>query len=252
MNQSELYAISNRFIEIINPISPEKILTVGGILRIDQNSRVIDFGCGYGELLTLWTEKYGISGTGIDISANACNRAKAKLDKRGFAGRIEIVCAAGNEYRFKEHSYDAALCIGATFIWGGYREAIQAIKKAIHPAGKLVIGEVYWLKGDIPEEYLNSTAPPDTRYEHELLQVTREEGFDIEYVVRASHDDWDRYQAGCWHGLIRWIDENPDHPERQEVIDYLHRFQDEVFRYEREYLGWAIYVLNPVKYESKI
>ena len=111
-----------------------------------------------------------------------------------------------------------------------------------------VIGEVYWLKGNIPQEYLNSTAPPDTKYEHELLQITHEEGFDLEYVVRSSHDDWDRYSAGNWLGLIRWIEENPTHPERQDVIDHLHNIQNEYLRYEREYLGWAMYVLNPIKY----
>ena len=84
--------------------------------------------------------------------------------------------------------------------------------------------------------------------EYELLQITREEGFDLEYVVRASHDDWDRYETGNWYGLIRWIEENPDHPERQDVIDHLHKAQDEYLRYGREYLGWAMYILNPIGY----
>jgi hypothetical protein len=47
-------------------------------------------------------------------------------------------------------------------------------------------------------------------------------------------------------GWRRWIDENPNHPERQQVIEHLHQSQDEYTRYAREYFGWAIYVLNPV------
>lgn len=248
MKRYDLYNISERYMEILNPSTPEKILTVGEVLGVGQDSRIIDFGCGFGEVLALWLERFGISGIGIDIRENACERAQSKMNKLGMAERIEIVCANAREYPFEKHSFDAALCIGATFIWGGYRQTIQTMKEAIHTGGKLVIGEVYWLKGNIPQEYVNGTAPPNTKYEYELLQITHEEGFDLEYVVRASHDDWDTYSAGNWYGLIRWMNENPDHPERQEVIDHLHRIQDEYLRYEREYLGWAMYILNPIKY----
>ena len=84
--------------------------------------------------------------------------------------------------------------------------------------------------------------------EKELLEIAHEEGFDIEYVVRSNHDDWDRYEAGNWYALVRWIEENPDHPERQEVIDHLHSSQELYFKYNREYLGWAMYVLSPALY----
>ena len=84
-----------------------------------------------------------------------------------------------------------------------------------------------------------------THLEEELLQITREEGFDVEYVVRASHDDWDRYEADTWHGLIRWLEENPGHPDREPVKTQLHNSQNDYFRYEREYMGWAMYVLTP-------
>ena len=241
----DLVNISERYMEIINPSTPEKILTIGKILGVGQDSRIIDFGCGYGEVLALWAERFGISGIGIDIREHVCNRAQNKMHKRRMAERIEIVCANAAEYPFEKHGFDVALCIGASFIWGGYRPTIRAMKKAIRTGGKLVIGEPYWLKGDVPSEYSEQQA---VHTEYELLQITREEGVDLEYVMRASHDDWDRYEAGNWYGLIRWIEENPDHPERQDVINHLHNAQDEYLRYEREYLGWAMYILNTIKY----
>jgi len=44
------------------------------------------------------------------------------------------------------------------------------------------------------------------------LRAAREEDFDVQYVARASHDDWDRYEAGNWDGLLRWIEEIPPTP----------------------------------------
>jgi hypothetical protein len=80
------------------------------------------------------------------------------------------------------------------------------------------------------------------------MRITRAGGFDVEFVVRASQDDWDRYVSASWYSLLRWIEENPDHPERKYVIDHLNKKQDIYNRYQREYEGWVLYILNQNKY----
>jgi len=243
MNFFDLKNISERYIELINPISPEKILTIGRVLGLNQDSRVIEFGSGYGEILALWAENYGISAVGVDIREHACQRAEKKMKDKGITDRIEIVRRKGAEYEFEKHAYDVAACIGATFIWQGYRSTIIAMRDAIRTAGKLVIGEPYWLTENVPLEYAKEE--PGVYTEYELLKIAREEGFDFEYVVRASLDDWDNYESRNWYGLIRWIRDNPDHPDRREVIDHLHKSQNEYVRFSRQYMGWAVYVLTP-------
>jgi len=246
MEWYEFYDISERFMEIINPTSAEKLLKVGRVLGLTEGGRVIDFGCGFGKMLALWAEQFGICGIGIDVREYACERARRKMAQRKLTDRIEIVHGNAAEYGVKEHAFDAATCIGASFIWGGFRESIRAMRGAVRDGGKLAIGECYWLTDRVPPEYVNSEDA--LQAEHELLTTVREEGFDVKSVVRASHDDWDRYESGNWVGLLHWIEENRNHPERQAVIDRLHNSQDEYFRYGRQYFGWAIYVLDPVSY----
>jgi len=240
----DLFNISERYLELLNPTSAEKVLEVGRVLGLTRQSRVIDFGCGYAEPLVLWAQAYGISGVGIDIREHACNRARAKLQARGLGERIEIVCSPGAEYMFIEHSFDAATCIGASFIWRGFRPTLQSLARAIVPGGRVVIGEPYWLTSTVPPAYAQTGG---FHSEATLLSIAREEGFDLEYVVRSNQDDWDRYESGNWYGLIRWLQENPDHPERDLVLERLHRSQDEYVNYIREYLGWAMYVLAPAQ-----
>lgn len=246
MNFLDLKDIAERDIELVNPTSAKKILAIGRIAGMAPGVRLIDFGCGYAEPLVLWAETYGISGVGIDIREKAVQRARAKIVGRGLSERLEIVHGRGADYPIDPGTFDIAACVGASFIWGGYRPALQAMRRAIRPEGKIIIGEPYWLKENVPPDL----AQLQTEFHSEawLLRTTREEGFDVQYVVRASHDDWDRYEAGNWDGLLRWIEENPTHPERQEVIEHLHESQDEYFTYGREYFGWALYLLNPVKY----
>ncbi|MGB3713173.1 MAG: class I SAM-dependent methyltransferase [Candidatus Promineifilaceae bacterium] len=246
MNFFDLVNISERYMELVNPASQEKILAIGRILNLNSNSRVVDFGCGYGEMLALWAAEFGISGTGVELRDHACQRAIQKMIDRDLRGRIEIVCGDAAEYEFRHHAYTVATCVGASFIWGGFRKTVLGMKPAIEDNGRLVIGEPYWLRDQVPPEYM--ATEPSVHFEKELLEIVHEEGFDIEYVVRSNHDDWDRYEAGNWYALVRWIEENPDHPERKEVIDHLHTSQELYFKYTREYLGWAMYVLNSASY----
>lgn len=241
MNFLDLKDISERHMELVNPISAEKLLRIGQVMGLQSGQRVIDFGCGYGEMLRLWGESYGVNGVGIDVRAAACERARHKFARIGWQDRFEIVQARGEEYVFTPASFDVAACIGATFIWGDFRGTIRGMRDAIRPGGSLAIGEVYWRTALVPPAYARSE---QFATEPELFEVARQEGFEVGFVVRSSQDEWDNYEAGNWRGLLDWLAENPEHPERGEVHKHLRESQDEYTRYGREYVGWAIYVLR--------
>jgi SAM-dependent methyltransferase len=241
----ELKNISERYLELVNPTTPEKILVAGRIAGMREGGSVIDFGCGYGEALILWAREFGISGVGIDIRPAACERARKKITAEGLGDRIEVVCGRGAEFPLEAHSYDVASCIGATFVWkGGFQEAVRAMRGAIKPRGRLIVGEAHWLRSGVPPEYAQREL--SIRTEYELLQIAREEGLELIYVLHSSRDEWDHYESENWRGLSDWLDENPAHPARADVLRHLHESQEEYVRYGREYLGWALYVLKPV------
>ena len=217
--------ISEKNMEIINPISEEKILKVGELLGMKSGDRVIDFGCGYAEPLVLWAEKYGINGVGIDIREYAIQRATKKVFQKGLASRIQIVLGNASMHEYEPHSFDFATCIGATFIWGGFGHAIDAMKLAIKPHGKLAIGECYWNHDEFPSECLRFFS--DACHEHELLYEIWNKDLELVSIIRSSVDDWDNYETSNWRGLLEWIDANPEHPDHDEVVRHLHDSQDE-------------------------
>lgn len=243
MNFLDFKDIAERDMELVNPISAEKVVEIGRLAGLAPGKRVLDFGCGYAEALVLWAERFGISGVGIDLRPKAVRRARQKVHDHGLDGRLEIVEGKGADYQYAHHSYHLAACIGASFIWGGFRQALQPLKEAILPEGRIVIGEPYWQHGSVPPDFAQFQG--EVHSEIQLLELTRQSDLDVAYVLRASPEDWDRYEAGNWLGLLRWIDENPDHQERQEVIEHLRASQDEYFRYGREHFGWAMYLLYP-------
>jgi len=242
----DLKDISECYMELLNPTSPEKILKAGQIAGMKPGDRVIDFGCGFAEPLILWAEGLGISGVGIDFRPYACERAVKKITARGLTELLSIVCGDASAYKPTPHTFDLASCIGATFIWSDFAHAVRAMKEAVRPQGKLVIGEAHWLTDNVPDEF--RLAQSEITTETELLRMAQQEGFDFEYVLHSNHDEWDRYEADNWVGLLRWIEANPDHPERQDVIDHLRQSQVEYTRYGYKYFGWAIYILSPATY----
>jgi SAM-dependent methyltransferase len=243
MDFLDLVTIAEQGMELVNPTTPEKVVALGETLHLREGSRVIDFGCGYAEPLALWAERFGIVGTGIELREAACLRARRKLEARGLSDRIEIVCADAAAYRFEPGAFDAATCLGATFIWGGYRETIRAIRRAIAEGGRLGIGEPSWLSDRVPKVFAEQER--SVQFERDLLEITREEGFELESIFRSSRDDWDRYESSNWRGLIRWIEEHRGHPDRPAVMAHLRERQEEYITYGREHLGWAMYALAP-------
>lgn len=242
MNFLDLVDISERGMELVNPTSAQKVIDVGRAAGMRSGIRVIDFGSGYAEPLALWAAEFGIHGVGIEIRPKACERARAKLQQRGLAEQIEIVCMAGADYAFEPHSYDVATCVGASFVWGGFGPALKQLRKAIKPNGVVIIGEPYWLSSEAPADLARREG---FFAEWELLDLARAEGFDMMYVARASHDEWDRYERENWLGLIQWLRENPTHAERDDVLRHLRKSQEEYLRFGREFFGWAMYVLTP-------
>jgi ubiquinone/menaquinone biosynthesis C-methylase UbiE len=241
----EIMSISHRYMEILNPSTPEKILHLGKLLKLKKGSRVIDFGCGCAEPLTLWAKKFAITGVGIDISEDFCNRARKKLAKNDLTDQIEIVCSPAADYVFEEEAFDAATCIGATFVFGGFQQTIQSMKRAINQDGRLGIGETHWLSSQVNPEYAQKQATTYT--EPQLARFTRSEGFELEYILRSSRDDWDRYVSDSWYALIRWLKENPNHPDYTQVFKHFRNDQNDYLQFQTQHMGWAMYCLAPMK-----
>jgi SAM-dependent methyltransferase len=247
MEFSDLVTISQGTLEIMNPVSPEKIVTIGSKASIGKSSSVIEFGCGNGTILALWAEHFDISGTGIDIRCQACDKAREKLKAVGKWENFRVFCIDGAIYDSGGERYDLAVCLGASDIWGGFEDALYAMKEVLGPDGKIIIGERYWKNERVAPEFAREW--PEIQTEYEILRIIRTAGFELSYVVRATEDDWDAYEAGIWQSCIAWIEDHPNHPDNMEVANYMHNIQDEYLAFGREYVGWAMYLLTPALQE---
>lgn len=242
MDFLSLFDVSERWIDLVNPSSPGKVIGAGEDLGLRRGERVVEFGCGYAEVLLLWAERFGVEGVGIEFRERAAERARRRVAERGLSDRIEIVHADGAAHPVEPGRYDVAACIGASFIWGGFRPMLEALKRAVRPGGRLAVGEPYWRSTAVPPEVREMEK--SIHLERDLLAIARAEGLTVSSIRRSDETEWDAYETANWRGLLAWLDENPGHPERGDVLERLRSSQDAYLGAFREHCGWAIYVLR--------
>ncbi|MFP4459923.1 MAG: methyltransferase domain-containing protein [Candidatus Zixiibacteriota bacterium] len=242
MNYFELVNISERHMDIINPISEEKIVQIGQIVDMDEDTEIIDYGCGYAMPLILWAEVFGTKCLGIELREHAINRAHENIEINSLQRYVKIHHEHGKKYDRKGKKYDIASCMGATFIWDNLDEAIEALKDSIKENGRIILADVSWKAADVPDEARKLI--PSTLQEIDLFNKFGEHNLELIYIIRSSDDDWAEYEASNWYSLAEWLRENPDDPKADPVSDHLRISQKEYFQYFRQYLNFAVYILE--------
>lgn len=102
----------SRFYDIISGHSEKKFIDAGlRMLDAGSGELVLEVGFGTGGALVSLACAVGRSGrvAGIDISSGMLKRARAKLEKSGLAGRVELVTGDAASLPYEEESFDAVL-----------------------------------------------------------------------------------------------------------------------------------------------
>jgi SAM-dependent methyltransferase len=230
--------------EIQNPFSPEKIRRLGDYLRLSSTSRVLDVACGKGGPARILASTYGSHITGIEIRPDFADAALSLADEAGLGSLISVETADAAAVELDAESFDAALCLGATFVWGTIADAAAALRPLVPTGGFVAIGEPYWRRWPLPEAIANGEDLAHHGFTGLAETVARFEqaGFEITGIIGSSVDDWDHYRSLQWRALEEWLSENPDHPHAGEVRAAHDRSRRNYFRFERVLLGDAIFV----------
>ena len=132
------YAVAEHDHELQNPTSPEKIRALGEAVGLGPDSRVLDMACGKAGPATLLASHFGCRIVGVERSPEFVAAARDRVASARLAERVEIVEGDAAAFPVEPGTFDAALCLGASFIWGRIEDAAEALIPSVKPGGFLV------------------------------------------------------------------------------------------------------------------
>lgn len=231
------HGVAERDHDIQNPSSAAKIRLLGERMRLDAGSHVLDVASGRGGPALVLATQFGCRLTCIERDPGFAMAARERVANAGLDDLIDVIESDVGDVDLGS-GHDAALCLGASFVWGGLEGTLAALTPTVRPGGFLVVGEPYWRMWPLPSD------TDDAGYVPLAVTVRRfeEAGVPVVSLIAADEDDWDRYESLKWRACEEWLAENPNHPETAELRAVYERSKWHYLERQRSLLGWAILV----------
>jgi SAM-dependent methyltransferase len=234
------YVVAERDHEIQNPTSKEKLVLLGERLRLGPESRVLDVASGRGGPALLLAGRFGCSVHGIEIAPEFHAAAVGRAAALGLSERVSFELGDGAAATLEPGSWDVAMCLGASFVWGGLAGTLDALEPVVRPGGHVVVGEPYWRRVPLPEDYGDRDDPFTTL--DGTVAILESGSLRVVSMIASSEDDFDRYETLHWRSVEEWLAANPDDPEAAEIERRHRQYKQTYLRHGRELLGWAIFL----------
>ncbi len=128
---------------IYNPDSTRQatfLLTVKNTLELlgfIRTGKILDIGCGFGEIDILLAENTDFHITGVDISKNALDIFSRKIQEKGLSERINIEEGDVYNLKYPDNSFDVILSFGYVSA-ATYRGVQKEVSRVLKPGGILV------------------------------------------------------------------------------------------------------------------
>jgi len=234
------FVVAESLHELQNPISDEKLVLLGHRLGLGPASRVLDIASGRGGPALLLARTFECSVEGIELSPDFHATAVERAAARGLSHLVAFRLGDAAREPLPNEEYDAALCLGASFVYGGLAATVDTLAPTVRPGGHVVVGEAYWRRLPLPDDYEDRDDPFTTL--DGTVVIFESAGLPVVSVIASSEDDWDRYETLHWQAVEEWLAANPDDRDADDIRARHERWKRVYLRHGRDYLGWAIFV----------
>lgn len=248
LNNWKYYDIIHRHHNLMNPVDDHGLGELFRLLHLSHGAQVTDIGCGKGEMLIRLAEEYKINGVGVDLSPYSIRDAKKRKSKRVPRANLRFLQMNGADYKHENaEAEDLTMCIGASWIYGGYINILKTLSRMTKPFGHIMVGEHFWRKTP-PKTYLKleQLSQKSFNTHQDNVSIGGRIGLAPIYALVSSEADWDKYEGLHWFAAREYAISHPQDPDLSDLLARDSRNRESYLRYGRDALGWAIYLFEKI------
>ena len=156
-------------------------------LELKKNCSVLDIGTGWGGPLSLFAERYGIVGDGIDLSEYNINIARKHANDCNVSDKINFYLCDVNNFETKR-KYDFIIMLDSLVHIENKKRLMKKCYRMLSEAGKILIAVECANKNISKEEMQkrNDLGAVYTESIEDYRSTFLEQGFEIEYSEEYS------------------------------------------------------------------
>jgi SAM-dependent methyltransferase len=230
-----------------SPLSSDKADKLVRLLDLSAETRVLDAGCGTGELLIRVLETGGVAGLGVDINTESLAAARSAADGRLGQGACEFRELNLQDELPEDNVFDVAICMGASHAFApgeaAYPRALEVLSGLLRPGGQLLVGEGYWKQAPAAE-YLRFLGDPAGIYRDHPGNVALAEHYGLVplYAAVSSDDEWDDFEWSHRRAVEQLAIAHPSDPVIAEKLARSRDWRDAYLRWGRATMGFGFYL----------
>ena len=225
----------SQFLISMTPV--ESIVEIGFSSGMNSASSVLDLCCGYGEMLKIWHEAFGIRGTGVDICGEFIEQGSKRLAASGIT---DVTLIESDIFKWHtDEKYDYACLSGEEF--GGLKSTISLLEGFVKPGGKLIIGTRFSKVENPPQELIDFEGELLTL--NEINAVFQSKEYFITAMASDTHQEWERYIMWSARRHLAELRKNLNNPSQME---WCKKWYDMYFRLRRPLEGYGTFLIEKI------
>ena len=230
MERADYTRIAHTGMPIMNPIPAAKLDEVVALLDLPPRGRVVDLGCGKGDLLARIARRYDVDAVGIDRDAQLLAEVPPG---------INVIVADIETWNRGRGAFDLVASVGSP-------ARLSSLAGLVRPGGLALYGNGYWRR-EPSQEYVHALGATRDEFADYAGTVRRGEelGLTPVYAVTAAVDDFDRYE---WSWSLNGERYAAAHPDERGVGEFLEWIRAGRRRYVelggRDTLGFGLFLFR--------
>ena len=163
---------------------------------LDQESRVLDLGSGYGGPAGFLASTFGCHVTGLNVSAVEIEEAERRMKAQGIAELVSFDCGDFHELPYADGSFDVVWSQDSLMYGADKRRILEEVHRVLKPGGTIDFTDILAsrdLKAEDRDRLYARVRTPEMwdteRYLVEMIEL----GFMIDRV-----EDWSQHVAGTY------------------------------------------------------